>query len=320
MSTPKKIFITGATGYIGRVVTEQAVQAGHTVRALSRRETGDELLKGLGATPVRGTLTDFPVLVREAQAADIILHLAFDHDWSKPYEQHLKLEKDAIDALAGALVGTDKPLVTTSGTAIVAPDPAGGETDETSPLPEKPIVPRHLAEEHTLAYAKQGVRVTAIRLPQYVYGRQTTHGFAAELIKLAAKSGESLYVGDGEYCASNIYVDDAASLYLLVAEHGKAGEVFNGTGNTDTTYKALAGAIGKVLAVPVKSISEEVAQAKWGPFLTTFVTVRNRASNRKAMERLGWKPVGPSLLEELESGSYVPVAEKFKKEAASGDL
>ncbi|KAF7585853.1 hypothetical protein BBP40_009975, partial [Aspergillus hancockii] len=165
MSSPQNIFITGATGYIGRVVTELAIKKGHTVHALSRRPEGDALLRDLGATPIRGTLTDFSILAHEAKQADIIFHLAYDHDWSKPYDEILKLEFGAIDALAGALTGTDKPLVTTSGTAVVAPDPNGGETDENSPLPEVPLLPRYRAEEYALAYAKRGVRVTAIRLP-----------------------------------------------------------------------------------------------------------------------------------------------------------
>ncbi|KAB8067858.1 NAD(P)-binding protein [Aspergillus leporis] len=319
MSTPQKVFITGATGYIGRVVTELAVAKGHTVRGLSRREEGDALLRNLGATPVRGTLTDSDIIAREAKEADIIFHLAFDHDWSKPYEEILKLEYGAIDALAGALIGTDKPLVTSSGTAVVAPDPNGGETDETSPLPEVPVIPRHLAEEYALAYAKKGVRVTAVRLPQYVYGRATSHGFAADLIKMAAKSGESLYIGDGMHCCSGVYVDDAARLYFLVAKAGP-GEIFNGTGSCDITYKGMASAIGKTLDVPVRGVTFEEARDRWGPFLSSFVSLHNRASNRKAVEVLGWKPVGPGLLEELESGSYVTVAERFKRELESGNL
>ncbi|KAE8353842.1 NAD(P)-binding protein [Aspergillus coremiiformis] len=264
----QKIFVTGATGYISRVVSEQAVQAGHSVRGLSRRPEGDELLPKLGSIPVRGTLTDFPILARESRTADMVFHLVFDHDWSQPYEQLLKLEPDALDAIARVLIGTNKPLVTTSGTLIVAPDPDGGETDETAPLLERPILPRHLAEEHALAYAARGVRVTANWLPQYVCGRETPHGFAAESIKLAARSGESAFVGDGEHYCSSVCVDDAARLYFPVAEGAGAGEVFNGTGNTDTTYRAMATAIGKTVGVPVaERLKKEIQSGMLTPGL-----------------------------------------------------
>ncbi|KAA8650786.1 hypothetical protein EYZ11_012282 [Aspergillus tanneri] len=316
----QKIFITGATGFIGRVVTEIAVKEGYIVRGLSRREEGDALLQSLGATPVRGDLATLDVLSHESKEADMVFHLAFDHDFSKPYEQILNLDVAAVNALAEPLVGTDKPLVTTGGTAMVAPDASGGETDEISPLAENRVISRHLAEANSLSWAQKGVRVTSIRLPQYVYGRGTTSGFTALLIKLAAQFGESVYIGDGEYCCSNVHVDDAARLYFAVATKAKAGEIFNGTARTDTTYKAMATAIGASVQVPVKSITAEEAANRWGSFLAGFVGITNRASNRKAVEQLGWKPVGPDFLSEIQSGSYVTVAEKFKKDHANGLL
>ncbi|PLB47728.1 NAD(P)-binding protein [Aspergillus steynii IBT 23096] len=316
----QKIFITGATGFIGRVVTEFAIRDGYNVRGLSRNEKGDALLTSLGATPVRGDLTSLDMLSQESAAADIIFHLAFDHDFSKPYEQILALDTAAVNALALPLAGTDKPLITTGGTAMVAPDPSGGETDESSPLPENPMIPRHLAEANALSWAQKGVRSIALRLPQYVYGRGTTTGFTALLIKLAVQSGESVYLGDGEYCASNVYVDDAARLYFAAAAKAKAGEIFNGTANTDTTYKAMATAIGEAAQVPVKSMTAEEAAGRWGPFLAAFYGLVNRASNKKAVEQLGWEPVGPSLLSEIQSGSYLAVVEEFKKAQAAGKL
>ncbi|KAF9885232.1 hypothetical protein FE257_000592 [Aspergillus nanangensis] len=311
----QKFFITGATGYVGSVVTSFAVQAGHDVRGLSRHEKGDALLESLGATPVRGDLTTFDILSAESAKADVVLHLAFDHNFTQPFEQIIKLDADAVEALATPLIGTNKPLVTTGGTAMVVADPNHGETDETAPFRET-VIPRHRAEQNSLSWAEKGVRVTSIRLPQYVYGRATEHGFAAQLIKLAVQTGESAYIGDGEYYASTVYVDDAARLYFEVAAKAGAGEIFNGTGCTTTTYKALATSIGKLLDVPVKSLSEEEAVAKWGPFLAGFVGLSNRSSNRKAVEQLGWQPVGPDLLEEIETGSYVSVAKKFREEAA----
>ncbi|OJI98646.1 hypothetical protein ASPVEDRAFT_38157 [Aspergillus versicolor CBS 583.65] len=313
----QKAFITGATGYIGRVVTELAVKEGYNVRGLSRREEGDALLQSLGATPVRGDLKSAELLTEESKNADIVFHLAFDHDFSKPYQDLVNLDIAAVSALAKGLEGTGKPLIVTNGTAGVQADPNGGETDETTPQAEHTFGNRDVAEKHALSLVSKDVRVVCIRLPQYVYGRSNSTGFAAQLIKLALKSGEAVYIGDGEYCFSDVYVDDAAKLYLLAAKHAKAGDVFNGTGHTTTTYKAMANAVSELVKVPARSITPDDAVARWGPFLAAFIGIRNRASNKKAVQELGWTPVGPGLLWEVHTGSYGPVAEKFKKEIAA---
>ncbi|KAL4909232.1 hypothetical protein BDW74DRAFT_146217 [Aspergillus multicolor] len=313
----QKVFVTGATGYIGRLVTELAVKEGYSVRGLSRRDAGDALLKSLGATPVRGDLTNAELLTEESRNADIVLHLAFDHDFSKPYQQLVETDIAAVTALAKGLEGTGKPLVVTHGSANVAADPNGGETDESAPLADHFLTNRDVSERHALSYVEKGIRVVSLRLPQYVYGRGNANGFAAQLIKFAIKSGESVYIGDGEYCFSDVYVDDAAQLYLLAVKHAKPGDIFNGTGHTTTTYKAMATAISELVGVPTRSITPADAVARWGPFLAGFLSIRNRASNCKAVEQLGWKPVGPGLLWEVHSGSYVAVAEQFKKEAAA---
>ncbi|RDW78573.1 NAD-dependent epimerase nscE [Aspergillus mulundensis] len=313
----QKVFVTGATGFIGRLVTDLAVKEGYSVRGLSRRDEGDALLMSLGATPVRGDLTNAELLTEESRNADIVLHLAFDHDFSKPYQQLVDTEIAAVTALAKGLEGTGKSLVVTNGTANVAADPNGGETDESAPLADHFLTNRDVAEKHALSFVDKGIRVVSIRLPQYVYGRGNATGFAAQLIKMAIKSGESVYIGDGEYCFSDVYVDDAAQLYLLAAKHAKPGDIFNGTGHTTTTYKAIATAVSELVGVPDRSITRDEAVARWGPFLAGFIGVTNRASNRKAVEQLGWKPVGPGLLWEVRSGSYVAVAEKFMNEAAA---
>ncbi|KAL4979014.1 hypothetical protein BDW66DRAFT_169258 [Aspergillus desertorum] len=313
----QKVFITGATGFIGRLVTELAVKEGYSVRGLSRREEGDALLISLGATPVRGDLKNADLLTEESRNADIVLHLAFDHDFTKPYQQLVDTDIAAVTALAKGLEGTGKPLIVTNGTANAAPDPNGGETDENAPLASHHFTNRDVAEKHALSFVDKGVRIVSIRLPQYVYGRGNDTGFAAQLIKLAIRSGESVYIGDGEYCFSDVHVDDAAQLYLLAVKHAKPGDIFNGTGHTTTTYKAMATAVSELVGVPTRSITPDEAVARWGPFLAGFISIRNRSSNRRAVEQLGWRPVGPGLLWEVRNGSYVSVAEKFKKEAAA---
>lgn len=308
-----RIFVTGATGYIGRVVTELALAQGHNVYGLSRSEEGDAKLKALGATPVRGELTNLNVLRKESAKADAVLHLAYIHDWGMDYEEILRIDMAAVDALADPLRGTEKALVVTSGTAVVDPDPAGGETTEDSPLSKTFVLKDRIrSERHALSRSKDGVHVSALRLPPYVYGRGGSY-FVPMLMEAAAKAGESLYVDDGGLRTSDVHVDDAAELYLLAAKQAKAGEVFNGTGSTTVNLRQLAEAIGAALELPVRSVDREEAEAKWGPFLTLFVQFENRASNRKAVQQLGWQPKGIDMLTDIQSGSYRELAAKLRR-------
>lgn len=236
-----RIFITGATGYIGSVLVQQAIDAGHTVHGLSRSEAGDAKLQAMGATPVRGDLTT-------------------------------------------PLQGTDKALVITSGSAVEAPDPTGGETTEASPITETFVLKdRARSERHALGWSEKGVRVSALRLAPYVYGRGGSG--IAMLMEMAAKASESIYVDEGELRTSSVHVDDAAALYLLAAEKAKAGEVFNTTSANATTFREIAEAIGAALQVPARSVRLEEARTIWGD-MVDFVQYQNRASSRKAVEEL----------------------------------
>jgi nucleoside-diphosphate-sugar epimerase len=308
-----RIFVTGATGYIGRVVTEKALAEGHVVYGLSRTEKGDAQLRALGATPVRGELTNLDVLRRESAQAEAVLHLAYIHDFTMDYEEVLRIDGAAVDALGEPLRGTEKALVITSGTAVVGPDPAGGETTEDSPLSQTFVLKHRIrSERHALGLSEDGVRVSAIRLPPYVYGRGGSY-FAPMLMEMAAKAGESVYVDVGHLRTSDVHVDDAATLFLLAARKAKAGDVFNGTGTTTVTLRQLAEAIGAALKLPVRSVSREEAEARWGQFLTAFVQFENRPSNRKAIQQLGWQPKGIDMLTDIRSGSYRELAEKLRQ-------
>jgi len=308
-----RIFITGATGYIGRVVTERALADGHAVCGLSRSEEGDSRLRTLGATPVRGELASLEVLRQQSAQADAVLHLAYIHDFTMDHEEVLSIDAAAVDALGEPLRGTGKSFVITSGTAVVDPDPTGAETTEESPLSETFVLKDRIrSERHALRQSEDGVRVSAIRLPPYVYGRGSSY-FVPMLMQMAAKAGESVYVDDGRLRTSGVHVDDAASLYLLAVGKAKAGDVFNGTGSTTVTLRQLAEAIGAALEVPVRSVSREEAEAIWGKFLTAFVQFENRASNRKAVQQLEWRPKGIDMLTDIRSGSYRELAEKFRQ-------
>lgn len=308
-----RIFVTGATGYIGRVVTERALAEGHAVYGLARSEEGDARLRALGATPVRGELSSLDVLRQESAQAEAVLHLAYIHDWGMDYEKILRIDAAAVNALGEPLRGTDKALVTTSGSTLAAADPDGGETTEDAPPTETSVLKDRIrSERHALRLSEDGVRVSAIRLPPYVYGRGGSY-FMPLLMQMAAKNGESIYVDDGRLRTSDVHVDDAAELFLLAAQKAKAGEVFNGTGSTNLTLRELAETIGAALELPVRSVSREEAEAKWGEFLTAFVQEPNRASNRKAVQQLGWQPKGIDMLTDIRSGSYRELAEKLRQ-------
>ena len=313
------IFITGASGYIGSVVTEQAVSQGYTVHGLSRNEPADEKLKALGAIPIRGDLTTLDVLRREAEQADIVFHLAFIHDWNKDYAEITRIDGEAVDAIGEGLKGTNKPFLISSGSALVEPDPMGGETTEESPVTTNlPFSLRVKAEKRALDWSKESVGVVSVRLPPYVYGRGGSV-FIPWLMQMAAKNGEALFVDEGTTRTSGVHVDDAAALYLLIAEkvregdRAKVGEIFNATASSYPTVKEMAEAIGTVLNVPIRSAKLEEVQEKWGAFLVGFVEYTNMASNKKAREQLGWELCGDEILADIRSGSYVELAKKLKE-------
>lgn len=306
-----RIFVTGATGYIGRVVTEQAIAAGHTVHGLSRSEEGDARLNALGAIAVRGDLASLDILRQHSAQADAVFHLGFIHDFTMDYEEVLRVDAAAVDALGEPLRGTDKALVITSGTALVDPDPTGAETTEDSPPSQYFILSHRIrAERHALRLSEEGVRVCALRLPPYVYGRGGSY-FMPLLMQMAAKAGESIHVGDSNLQTAAVHVDDAAALYLLAASKAKAGDIFNGNGAI-INFRQMAEAIGAALQVPVRSVSREEALEIWGEFLSAVALFENRPSNRKAIEQLGWQPRGIDIFTDIQSGSYREMVEKLR--------
>ncbi|WYZ39611.1 hypothetical protein EsH8_III_001525 [Colletotrichum jinshuiense] len=303
----KRIFITGGSGYVGSVVVELAVADGYTVHALSRNEASDEKLLALGAVPVRGDLTSLDVLRRESKEADIVLHLATAYVFGgETYEFFRPTDTAAVDAIADGLAGTDKPLVVTSGTLSVSADPTGAETTEASPADPKPINTRIKTELHSLGLSGRGIRVTSVRLAPYVYGRGGSG--VAQFLGIAAKTGSVTFVDGGKNRTTVVHVDDAARLYLLAAEKGRAGEIYNASAATDVTSHQLSVAMAEAVGVPLNDISADDARAQFGPTVAFFLAAENRASGGKAREDLGWAPQGPGILEEISKGSYREVA------------
>ncbi len=308
-----RIFITGASGYIGRVVTEQAMRAGHEVLALVRSESGLQTVRELGATPIPGDLNSIGTLEGTAAETDAVLHLAFVHDWNLNFADVLGIEIRAVETLAAGLRGTGKPLVISSATALAEPSPVGEETDEWAPTSNTFILKDRIkAERACMALSDKGARVIAMRLPPYVHGRGGS-SFIPMLMKGAAERGVSAYVNDGSKRTSAVHVEDAARAYLLAIEKGEAGSVFNCTSETGITTRSLAEAIGEAVGVPAKGYSRVETERLWGTFLTAFFDYENRASSARLREQLGWQPQARyGLLEDITQGSYTELSKNLR--------
>lgn len=309
--------MTGAGGFVGSVITEFAITEGYEVHGLSRSEKGDAKLKSLGAVPVRGDLKSLDVLRSESAKADIVMHLAdaLADDFNMDYTEVIRIDGAVVDAIGDSLKGTDKPLITTSGTLVVAADPNRAETTESSPVDQKPLNDRIRSEQYAQSLCSKGVKVITIRLAPYVYGRG---GSGIRLFMSMAQTmfKAAIYVDSGTVHTSTVHVDDAARLYLLAAKNAKTGEVYNATSSTNVTQRQLSEAMGSALQLPARSVTVDEVAAKAPPFLARFLSAENRASSAKAVKNLGWQPREPSILEELSTGSYVAVAEELHKNAA----
>lgn len=323
----KRIFMTGATGYLGQVLTELAISQGYTVRGLSRSGPKDTNLTRLGATPVRGDLHALDVLRAEAARADIVMHLADPllggSGFDTPYDKVLTIDAAAVDAMVAGLSssggggagGKKKTLITTSGTMMAAPDPAGGETSEDDPVDLNSPITRYKAWDHAksaAAAAGDNVRALCIRLAPFVYGRG---GSGVKMfMEGALASGAAAYVDGGKTRTTTVHVDDAALLYLLAAEKGRDGEAYNASAETGVTMRELQGAVAGVLGLPAVDLSRGDAMAKMPPFLVNFLVTENRGSNRKAVSELGWRLTRPGIVEDILRGSYVEVAKSLRQE------
>ena len=310
-----KLFVTGATGYIGAVVVERAVRAGHAVEGLARNQEGAAKVAQLGATPIVGDLQSFDTLAAAAARADAVLHLAYIHDFSLDYSIVIDTEVKAVTALAKG--AQSKPIITTSGTALAAPATGGGETDETAPIYEGFVLSQRIqAERAVLDLAKQGGHVVAVRLPPYVYGRGGSF-FVPMLMQQAAEHGVSVWIEGPATRTSDVDVDDVARFYLAAAERAPAGSLYNCTGETDVTTRQLAEAIGQAVGVPARGLPRAEIEKLWGEFLTAFVDYENRASSLKARRELGWRPQARyGLMDDITKGSYSEMAKQLRQKGA----
>jgi len=286
-----RIFITGATGFIGAAVIPELIAAGHQPLGLARSDEGAAALEAIGAEVHRGSLEDLDSLASGAKSADAVIHLAFNHDFSK-LEENCETDRRAIETLGAALAGSGRPFLVTSGTAVAfAPGRLSTEDD----APNAPF-PRVASEHAALALAKQGVRVSVVRLPQ-VHDPEK-QGLISYLIAAARERGVSAYVGDGRNRWPAAHRLDVARLYRLALEKGSAGVRYNAVAEEGVPLRAIAEAIGRGLKLPVVSIAAEEAGAHFG-WLGAFAAADIPASSALTRERLGWLPTGPDLMSDL---------------------
>jgi nucleoside-diphosphate-sugar epimerase len=290
-----KVFVTGATGWVGSAVIQELQQAGHEVLGLARNEESAAKLAQLGIAAHRGDLSDVDSLAAGARACDGVIHTAFIHDF-KDFAAAGETDRLAIAAMGEALAGTGKPFVTTSGSALLPHGRVGTESDAANP--QGPATHRNASEELTLALAGRGVRSSLVRLPPTVHGAGD-HGFVPLLVRIAREKGVAAYIGDGTNRWPAVHRFDAARLYRMVLEYGVAGTRYHAIGEQAIPTRQIAEAFGRGMNLPVASISAEEAPAHFG-FLARFFGADCPASSTRTQAQLGWKPSGPALIADLE--------------------
>ncbi len=283
------IFVTGATGWVGSAVVQEMIRAGHQVTGLARSDDKAATLAATGAKVIRATLDDLDALRKAASGVDAVIHTAFNHDFSK-FMENAAQDQRAIAALGGALEGSDRPLLVTSGLSGLA----RGATELDPPDPASP----RKSEAAARALVDRGVRVATVRLAPSVHG-PGDHGFVPILIRLAREKGVSAYIGDGLNCWAGVYRLDAARVFRLALEHGVTEPVYHAVADEAVPFKDIASVIGRRLGLPVESRD----RGHFGWF-ANFAGGDQSASSARTRSLLGWQPTGPSLLTDLDQPGY----------------
>jgi len=293
-----RVFVTGATGFIGSAIVPELIQAGHQVLGLTRSETGAKSLKAAGAEPHRGSLEDLDSLRAGAAQTDGVIHCAFDHDFTD-FVAVCEKDRRAIEALGDALAGSNRPLIITSGTGMGNSVP--GEPASEDFFDRNHSNPRKISEITGESVAGRGVNVSVVRLPQVHDTRK--QGLITYAVQIAREKKLSAYVGEGLNRWPAAHVLDVARLYRLALEKQQPGSRYNAVAEEGITMKAIAEILGKGLNVPVLSLSPEDAQTHFG-WLGMFAAYDMPASSTLTQKRLDWHPAGPTLLADLEAMKY----------------
>ncbi|MCP1196103.1 SDR family oxidoreductase [Acetobacter senegalensis] len=288
-----RIFVTGATGFIGMPTVRELIAGGHEVLGLARSDEGARSLAAIGAEVQRGSLEDFNSLQKGAAASDAVIHLAFIHDWSN-FLASCETDRRAIEAMGSALVGSNKPFLATGGLAGLAPP--GQVATEKDVIPSDFPFPR-VSEQTTLALIPQGIRASVVRLPQ-VHDR-AKQGLITPLIETFRQNGTCAYVGDGSNLWPAAHVLDVARLYRLAIEKGATGAAWHAVAEEGVAMRDIVETLGRRLDLPVRPITPDEAAAFFGR-LAMFAGFDMRASSALTRQALGWEAVGPGLITDLE--------------------
>jgi len=295
-----RIFVTGASGFIGTAVTAELIGAGHQVVGLARSDAAAAALADAGAAPRRGSLDDLDGLREAAGTSDGVIHLAFKHDAmrSGDFPGAIAADLRAIHAIGDALVGSGKPLVAASATLLLA-----GLARVATEADALAHGPRIDAENTVIALAERGVRSSIVRLPPTVHSARERHGFTATLIAIAREKGVAGYVGDGSNRWPAVHALDAARLFRRALETAPAGSRLHAVADEGVPFRRIAETIGRHLNLPAASIPPGEADAHFG-FLGPFVPLDNPVSSARTRDLLGWVPTHPGLIDDLDQGHY----------------
>ncbi len=294
-----RVFVTGASGWIGSAVVAELIEAGHEVAGLARSDASAAAVQDAGAEVVRGSLDDLDTLAAAAAAADGVIHTAYIHDFSR-MEAAAATDRAVIETFGNALAGSDRPLVVTTGTGVLQPGRPVTEDDRHDP--STPGHPRRDNETLAFGLADRGVRTSIIRPAPSVHG-SGDHGFVARLVQIARERGVSGYVGDGANRWAAVHRLDAAHLYRLALEQAPAGSVYHAVGEQGVATRDIAEVIARHLNLPLVSVDPDQATDHFG-WLGAFFSWDAPASNALTRERLGWEPTHQGLIADLEAGSY----------------